>query len=971
LEFILKKRLRDDPLVQAADVWLDQFPRHKKWLGELAREGLIKDTLTEDDFYGIKALLEKADAPGKAGLLMDGRGEKLFFLFHCTAAMRFINSGMLEDGRIRALPLLFREDGTFHHYAAAVLEKIREYAGVNRNFDEQYRRVLEKNRSGPMAKRVPAYLVRGYPLELIAELEGLPPARLDRGLLPMFYWGAGVYGAYHDLVRGDKKTMRYDRVPRWNGGGGACLPFLDYAAMKRDFDLIDAVFAGAGTVDRIRCLAEVFCRHNGGGVENWTDEAGMGDFPGADEDVFYYRSREIMEINPDEVKKAKVFLGYTGRIVKKDTSDEALAAIRLFFSDIAGGTAVVSYLDYVYGLEKAGKEYRQFLETIARKAVSCDPGRLFSPETFRNYRGGCMGITGFAIIERYLELARPNNQADLMLIAKFICNALDNKTSDIPDPLNWLSAHPRLGDLITAYIDDPGFLLRLLDVPAEMNVEACVKFKWIHYFFSLWFLHAHGDGQHKAVWPVRLQLRLSDRVEGPEEGGMTYKAAEILLSEGAIRKEPLLSGFIWNLFEEDERWISDRDFIPYKYFLRVNGDIEKDRALLKAAGVHLKIELTVLRYLKTRGSFDADDFILNHVDTADFFSLPPEVFDLHRSSRGKIFWSYLRERGDTFEHFEKIAGGITRPGRKDWLAEAKKEADPYAAPYIDNAVNEGGDRYFELYKFLNVYYIAGESINRMLDEQAEKARALMDRAGKHLVLLRGIEKKEPEEKRYYHAASVCAAHFISERGPLWKALKPFLLAFRNSRRVLLRDNLSSNTVSRTERNPADEIFGLLCYAPEDGEKLKLLRRDMADSLADLLKPLPSKDRGDPRDREQNYGDAEKNLEGFDITYREPNPYWRCAYVRALDDLGVDTDGKGHFFHSLLEQVKDHDPSPAVRDAAEKTAKSLRNIREGWKQGSHKRHLIQAFWWLKRAHMLTLNSPINDREALKTRNTEYR
>jgi hypothetical protein len=175
---------------------------------------------------------------------------------------------------------------------------------------------------------------------------------------------------------------------------------------------------------------------------------------------------------------------------------------------------------------------------------------------------------------------------------------------------------------------------------------------------------------------------------------------------------------------------------------------------------------------------------------------------------------------------------------------------------------------------------------------------------------------------------------------------------------------------KADENVAAWILRIL-YAQRDEEQLKALRRDMANDIADLLKPIPPKDRGNPRDREQNYGGMEKKLEGFEISYREPNPHWRYAYVRALNDLGIDADGKGHFLHALLDRVAENDPAPMVRDSAGKTAAQLRKIRDGWAAGSHRRHLIQAFWWLRRAHMLTLNSPINDKEALRTRTTEYR
>jgi hypothetical protein len=976
----MEKRQFDDPLVRPALVWLDQFPREKEWLDEFVNAGLIKDSLAEADFQAIQNLLEQLDGIKKRDwrAWASEQDKKLLFLFYCSGTMKFIDLDVLEYERINVLPLLFQEDGTFHHFVWVVLAKIREYAGVNKNFDKQYRRIIKKNRNGgPIEKRMPTYLLHNYPLELTAELEGLPAARLDRGILPMLYWGVDVYEAFYDIVNGDKKTMNYDRIPRWNKGGSACLPFLGYAAMKRDTGIIDAVFEGAGIVDRIHCLADVFYRYDKGRTGrfgNWIDKAIVRDFCKTEADFFNYRSCEGMEINPSEVQMAKVFLKYAGSIIRKDTSDEAVSAMRLFFANVMDGTEVL-YLNRICGLEKAAKEYRQFVETIAGKAVSCEPELLFPPGPFANYtNSGTVGII-CDFIEAYLDIIRLNRREDIIPFAKFICNALDTGFP-LSRPLQWLDAHPRFATLIGSHIGDPDFLFRLLDIPAEVKAGADTKFGWINYFFSLWFLHTHEDKPHKTVWPARIQLNPPDQAEGPEEGSMLHKAAEILLSEGAIKKEVPLLDFIWSLFEEDEDKVVDYDFIPYKYFLRVNGDDGKDRAFLTLKFVtgNLKTELTVLRHLKTQGTFDAAGFILNCSSMKEFISLPPEFFDLHQLNRAEIFWLYLRERGNTFDRFEEIINAVIRPTGNEWSAEIDWEAsDPYIAPYIDNAIGEGGDSYFELYKFLAIYYIAGESINRMLDEQPEKNRALLERAGKHLALIRGIEKKEifPEEKRHCYLTSFCAAWFVLERGSPWKALKPFLLAFRNSRCVLLQENLRSNTMGMTDRTPADAIFRLLHYAPKDEEKLKLLRRDMANGISDFLKPLPSGDRGNPLDREQNYSDDEKRLEGFDIAYREPNPHWRYAYVRALDDLGVDADGKGHFFHSLLERVAEHDPSLVVRDAAGKTAERLRELREGWEEGSHRRHLMQAFWWLRRAHMLTLGSPINDKEALKTRNTEYR
>jgi hypothetical protein len=970
LEAAVEKRQFNDPLVQPVEVWLDQLPLDREWLDELVNDGLVKRDLAEADFLVMKGLLERLDSMRETGSRIDISDRKIFFLFHCTGTMGFIDPDVLEYERIKVLPLFFdQDDGTFLPFAAALLDTIKAYAGTNKNFGEQYRRILTKHRnSGSVKKRMEIYLSR-YPLELTAEFEGVPAARLDRDLLPLLYWGPGVYEAFYRIVREGKDAAACDHLPRWNGGG-AYLPFAGYAMMTRNIEILNALFEGADVLERIRCFAgmlDSIGEGRQGYFENWLDKAIVQDFYRADEGFSRYRPCEGMEINPSECQKKNMFLKFIGGTIKKNKSGEVLQAVRLFFPNVMNGMPdrVIQNILSLY--RGTGKEYRRFVDIVAKTAASFEPGLLIPPETF-SYKGGGMDSVVFDIIEGYLELVRPDNQRDVIVLAGFICNALDNEAQGVPHPLKWLETHPRFGDLIAGYIDDPGFLFRLLKIPEEADSDFYVRSFWVNYIFTLWFLHTHGDTPRKLVWPVRTKSS-GDRFDGPEEGSLLYRAAKILLSEGAIRKEPALTGFIWRLFEQDKGIYINRDFIPYKYFLRVNGDEEKDRLLLEKADSTLKKETAVLRRLKIRGSFDAADFVLN-LGVDELASLPQEFFDLHQLNPAEIFFLYLRERGDTFAHFEKITDAFIPFGPNPLAGAEQKLMDGHGAYYIDNAVNEDGGGYLELYKFLVLYCFAGESMNRTLDEGPEKERALLDRCGKHLALLRRIEKEaiSPEEKKYNYQTSFYAARFISERSSCWKGLKPFLLALRNSGRVLLKENLVP--VLENKENFATGILKLL-YMQKDEEKLKLLRRDMADGITDLLKPLPPKDRGNPRDREQNYGATEKELEGFAAAYREPNPHWRYAYVRALGDLGVDADGKGHFFHSLLEQAAEHDPSPLVRDAAAKTAARLRKIRGGWEDGSHRRHLILAFWWFRRAHMLTLDSPINEKEALRTRNTEYR
>ncbi len=286
---------------------------------------------------------------------------------------------------------------------------------------------------------------------------------------------------------------------------------------------------------------------------------------------------------------------------------------------------------------------------------------------------------------------------------------------------------------------------------------------------------------------------------------------------------------------------------------------------------------------------------------------------------------------------------------------------------IMNVINETGELFLEMIRLswfashlINLYDYIVSGDDNLKQKLLEKCRIVM-------ALLRKVMacQGEEETKKLATEASQYAFCLIRDNSGYGKAIKPYILALRSA-----VDPLVSNNLKCTDRNIAAEIFRRLHFR-EDNEVSKKLRQDLANSFTEFLKPIPEKDRGDPKDRLQNYSEKEKKMPGFDITKREPNAYWRYAYVRALVDLGIDNDGKGHFFHSVLDKVAESDISPMVREAAQESSKELKNLRDGYASGSPKRHLLQAYWWLRRAHLQTLGVEINNEEALKVRVTEYR
>ena len=96
---------------------------------------------------------------------------------------------------------------------------------------------------------------------------------------------------------------------------------------------------------------------------------------------------------------------------------------------------------------------------------------------------------------------------------------------------------------------------------------------------------------------------------------------------------------------------------------------------------------------------------------------------------------------------------------------------------------------------------------------------------------------------------------------------------------------------------------------------------------------------------------------------EPRPAWRWCYVQALAALRVNPGGRGH---RALFWLLNNDPDETVKELAKKAHKQVRhldrdkpNLDEG---ASPRRPLFEAFWWLRQAHLITLDAKQLIRQA---------
>ena len=206
---------------------------------------------------------------------------------------------------------------------------------------------------------------------------------------------------------------------------------------------------------------------------------------------------------------------------------------------------------------------------------------------------------------------------------------------------------------------------------------------------------------------------------------------------------------------------------------------------------------------------------------------------------------------------------------------------------------------------------------------------------------------------------------LAYHGGLWRCMKPLLLAFRALRTPALARDLRywEEFADDPPPTPWNAIPGLLntmfhAYAAREQRgdlDLEQLRARMATYLLERLT-----DRWSQKEREAAAASGQVRTDD-DMT--EPVPEWRYCMIRAVVDLRVNPDGKGH---RALNWSSTHDPHPRVREAAKSASQSLRHQR-GLPEGtSPRRAVMSALWWLKQAHMLGLGIQPDPDGAQRTR-----
>lgn len=261
----------------------------------------------------------------------------------------------------------------------------------------------------------------------------------------------------------------------------------------------------------------------------------------------------------------------------------------------------------------------------------------------------------------------------------------------------------------------------------------------------------------------------------------------------------------------------------------------------------------------------------------------------------------------------------------------------------------------------------------------ERRDRLVESAVRHLGLLRATLRDEPGSFEGINPTEGPVSGFYDQAvqvllcfAPPWKCLKPLLLAFSTMNKQAVTSDLRA--WSESGLNAPPHPFCLIptwiatAMYPQNlrGElKRDPDLRDLREMFADFcLERLKSKKTG--KCRASDAVRPKAGIEKSDYGFVEGRPLWRRCYVQALSALRVNPGGRAH---RTLFWLAKNDPDESVREFARKAHKQIRHLDRTKSNldvgASPRRPLFEAFWWFRRAHLLTLGIEIYRTGAQRT------
>ncbi len=262
-------------------------------------------------------------------------------------------------------------------------------------------------------------------------------------------------------------------------------------------------------------------------------------------------------------------------------------------------------------------------------------------------------------------------------------------------------------------------------------------------------------------------------------------------------------------------------------------------------------------------------------------------------------------------------------------------------------------------------WVKGDLESELSDDLKNK---LIESASRHIGILRSVLRDTPEEfenddvRDFYDKAFYVLLSFASP----WKRLKPLLLAFTEMTKQAVAKDLRTWREHDSEHNLPkhySRVPNWIEVAMYPQNLKSELEKDPY--LQELREEFAKFCLGRLRTKVKN-----KGSDYTDEDFVEPRPTWRWCYVQALAALRVNPGGRGQ---KTLFWLLNNDPDETVRELAKKAHKKVRHLDRGKPNldegASPRRPLFEAFWWLRQAHLITLDIDVDPAGAMRTRRRE--
>jgi hypothetical protein len=885
--------------------------------------------------------------------------------------------------------------------ASSLAERVCYYIRLQ-NFPKRTYETGEKTATSDVLSFLSHNTEEKYSIRLITELEEIPETNVNILTLPFLLCGKelftcicnalSLYFLQKDQTANFDSLIKEINIPQWDEKNFVHEIFFELAEVSKNMSIVDRIFENIDADRILSAFSDYILNQNHSFVGILLKGEYSHIIKPIRNEIEYFDwvfTATINKENPYQIyfKRCRFFLEYLKYLAQKIPENRMVLFQELSFlkQGVQENNTIRGILDsiaqekkifdsdgismsYPNQQKEANDLYEEFIDVITEGAAKY-PVMTFLPfsqiEAIDNrYKYSKHEFESF---KQYCRKIKVKKTGDAMLIGQiwFIKFHGDPMTYLYHYDLSKFADREKFiyENIFSIFINDEEFVYNFLSIPQGFHLKNKNAAEyWALYYLTCWIVNHNYEKPYTLdIFKAASRLLIQKKIIFPE------KIAKFIVSNEDFNK----------LAIKDTCERSEAILLLCQVFAAINEN-DKYQNILKT--VHKPDELLRLYLTRYRYTHEGDhqeflDYLLN----MEFKDNEKEkyLFEIIQAACEENLLSkqiFLKKLPDYIINCKQRRELLISNKLKSHLSylmklnedeQQKNSIRAFINTFYERTIQEIEPSCIELCTFLKFRSYSYNIANiALFTDTVEHPDAVKIRCGKMLRNFRNIEQEDidEEERNLRYDCAWLAGKFIFEKtGKAWKTIKPLIVAFRRSKKPLVANSL----------HPSSRLPEMIMYFfNEDQKTLKELIIDMANDFMDYFTP---KDRENEKTKLQieQYTEFECKEEGFDLNLREPSPFWRYAYIRALTDLGVKKDLKGHYFHKQLEKISQTDPSEQVREAAKKTMKELDTMHLGIVRGNYKKRLYEAYWWIRYAQMLSLGKEVDNKKANDLRVKEWR